>query len=163
MWNSAVNNRGVKVTKHRRLLDIAVATFLVAVPVTGCGAQDQPRDDNPQGFSSIEEAYTAVDDILDCESDPVGEPTVPMGDGVKLTSAQKLCFENVQVDLYADQDALRESYRILSDSNQGKVHLVHGKNWMVVDLSELATGQPSPRNIERVAKELSGEYAVVGS
>ncbi|MDR6507249.1 hypothetical protein [Arthrobacter oryzae] len=145
------------------MLDIAVATFLVAVPLTGCGAQDQPRDENQQGFSSIDEAYTAVDDILDCESDPVGEPVVPMGDGVRLTSAQKLCFENVQVDLYADQDALRESYRILSDSNQGKVHVVHGKNWMVVDVSELATGQPSPRNIERLAKELSGEYAIVGS
>ncbi len=79
-----------------------------------------------------------------------------------LTSAQKLCFENVQVDLYADQDALRESYQILSDSNQGKVHLVHGKNWMVVDFSEMATGHPSTRNVQRLARELNGEYTVVG-
>lgn len=111
----------------------------------------------------MDEAYTAVDDILDCASDPAGEPIVPMGDGVKLTSAQKLCFENVQIDLYADEDALRESYQILSDTNQGKVHLVHGKNWMVVDVSEMATAQPSKRNIERLAKELNGEYAVVGA
>ena len=150
-------------TKRRRLLDIAVATFLVAVPLTGCAAQDEPRGENLQAFSSIDEAYTAVDDILGCASDLVGDPIVPIGDSVQLTSAQKLCFENVQIDLYADQDALRESYQILSDTNQGKVHLVHGKNWMVVDFSEMATGQPSTRNIERLAKELNGEYAVVGT
>lgn len=163
MWNSSINNRGVEVTKRRRSLDIAVATFLVAVPLTGCAAQDQPRGENLQAFSSIDEAYTAVDDILDCETDPVGEPIVPMGDGVPLTSEQKLCFENVQLDLYPDQNALQESYQILSDTNQGKIHLVHGKNWMVVDLSQMATGQPSTKNIERLAKELNGEYAVVGS
>jgi hypothetical protein len=34
---------------------------------------------------------------------------------------------------------------------------------MVVDFSEMATSQPSPRNIERLVRELNGEYAVVGS
>jgi hypothetical protein len=153
---------GVEVTKRRRLPVIAVATFLVAVPLTGCAAEDQPRVENLPVFSSIDEAYAAVDDILDCEPDPVGEPTVPMGDGVRLTSAQKLCFENVQIDLYVDQNALQESYQILSDTNQGKIHLVHGKNWMVVDFSQMATGRPSTRNIERLANELNGEYAIVG-
>ena len=149
--------------RRRSFLNIATAAFLVALPLTGCGGQEQPRGENLQGFTSIDEAYTVVDNILGCDSDPVGEPIVPMGDGVKLTSAQKLCFENVQVDLYADQDALRDSYQILSDSNQGKVHLVHGKNWIVVDFSEMATGQPSTRNVQRLAKELNGEYAVVGT
>ncbi|MGX9901994.1 hypothetical protein ACW0JT_23205 [Arthrobacter sp. SA17] len=150
-------------TKRRRLLDIAVPAFLVAAALTGCAAQAQMPGENLQAFSSIDEAYAAIDDILDCEPDPVGQPIVPMGDGVPLTSAQKLCFENVQIDLYTDQTVLQESYRMMSDSNQGKVHLVQGKNWMVVDLSEMATGQPSTRNIERLAKELNGEYAVVGA
>jgi hypothetical protein len=154
---------GVKVTERRLLLDIAVAAFLVTAPLTGCGAEEQTRGGNLQGFSSIDEAYRAVDGILDCNSDPVGEPIVPMGDGVALTSGQKLCFENVQIDFFADQVTLSESFQILSDSNQGKIHLVHGKNWMVVDFSEMATGQPSTRNIERLVKELHGEYAVVGS
>lgn len=149
-------------TKRRRWLDSAVPTLLVVVALTGCAAQAQTPGENLQAFSSIDEAYAAVDDILDCEPDPVGEPIVPMGDGVPLTSAQKLCFENVQIDVYADQKTLHESYKMLSDSNQGKIHLVHGKNWMVVDLTEMASGQPSTRNIERVAKELNGEYAVVG-
>lgn len=162
MWNSSVNNRGVEVTKRRRSLDIAVAAFLVAGSLTGCAAQEYPKGENLLVFSSIDEAYTAVDDILGCESDPAGDPIVPMGDGVPLTSAQKLCFENVQLDLYKDQSALQETYRMLSDSNQGKVHLVHGKNWMVVDFSQMATGQPSTSNIQRLAKELNGEYSVVG-
>ncbi|WP_461163536.1 hypothetical protein [Arthrobacter sp. R4-81] len=149
-------------TKRRRWLDIAVPTFLVAVALTGCAAQAQTPGENLQAFSSIDEAYAAVDELLDCTPDPVGEPIVPMGDGVPLTSAQTLCFENVQIDVYTDQKALQESYRMLSDSHQGKVHLVHGKNWMVVDLSEMATGQPSTRDIEHLAKELNGLYAVVG-
>ncbi|MBD1540411.1 hypothetical protein HTS88_18745 [Pseudarthrobacter oxydans] len=149
-------------TKRRRFRVIAVATFIAAVPLTGCGAQNQPSGQNLPEFGSIDEAYTAVDKILGCEPDPIGEPTVPMGDGVRLTSAQKLCFENVQIDLYTDQKALQESYQILSDTNQGKVHLVHGKNRMVVDFSQMATGQPPTRSIERLATELNGEYAIVG-
>ena len=149
-------------TKRGCLLEVAVAMFLVAALLTGCTPQDQPRGGNLRSFSSIDEVYAAVDDILGCESDPAGEPIVPIGDGVPLTSAQKLCFENVQLDLYPDQNALQESYQLLSDSNQGKIHLVHGKNWMVVDFSRMASGQPSRWNPERLANELNGEYASVG-
>jgi hypothetical protein len=145
-----------------RLQDLALATLFAAIPLTGCAPQNQPSRENLQTFSSIDEAYTAVDNILGCEADPAGEPVVPMGDGVPLTSAQKLCFENVQLDLYPDQNALQESYQLLSDSHQGKIHLVQGMNWMVVDFSQMATGKPSTRNIERLANELNGEYAVVG-
>lgn len=144
------------------LQGIALAILLAAISLTGCAPQDQPSRKDLQTFSSIDEAYAAVDNILGCEVNPAGEPVVPMGDGVPLTSAQKLCFENVQLDLYPDQNALEDSYQLLSDSHQGKIHLVQGGNWMVVDFSQMATGQPSTRNIERLANELSGEYAVVG-
>lgn len=157
---------GVEVKKRRRISVIAVATFLVAVPLSGCGGQEsqgEPRNEKSSEFSSIDEAYAAVDNILECEPDPSGEPIVPMGDGIRLTSAQKLCFENVQIDLYADRNALEESYQTLSDTNQGKIHLVRGDNWMVVDFSQMETGQPTTRNIERLAKELNGAYAVVGA
>ena len=154
---------GVEMMKRGHLVEVAVATFLVAIPVTGCASQDQPQGENLRTFSSMDEAYTAVDGILGCESDPAGEPIVPMGDGVPLTTAQKLCFENVQLDLYPDQNALRESYQLLSDTNQGKIHLVYGRNWMVVDFSRMASGQPSTWDTERLAKELNGEYASVGT
>lgn len=154
---------GVEIMKRGRFVEVAVATFLVAIPVTGCASQDQPQGENLRTFSSIDEAYAAVDDILGCESDPAGEPIVPMGDGVPLTTAQKLCFENVQLDLYPDQNALRESYRLLSDTNQGKIHIVYGKNWMIIDYSRSASGQPSTWNTEQLVKELNGEYASVGT
>ena len=150
-------------TKNRHFLNIAMAAFLVAVPVTGCDANEQPGGGNLHGFGSMDEAYTAVNDVLACEADPVGDPIVPMGDGIRLALAQKLCFEKVQIDLFADEKAFRETYQILSDSNQGKIHLVHGKNWMVVDFTEMATGQPSTRDIKRLVKELNGEYVIIGS
>lgn len=86
-----------------------------------------------------------------------------LGDGVPLTSAQKLCFQNVQLDLYPDQNALKESYQLLADSNQGEIHLVYGKNWMVIDFSRMGSRQPPTWNTERLAKELNGKYASVGT
>ena len=148
--------------KCSRLLNIAVAISLVAVPLTGCAGQ-QPRGEDPQSFGSIDEAYAAVDDVLGCDSKPSGDPVVPMGDGVRLTSAQRLCSENVQIDLYPDQDAPEKSYQILADSSQGKIPLVRGNNWMVVDLSHMAGGQVSTFDLERLAEKLNGEYAVVGT
>lgn len=43
----------------------------------------------------------AVDDVLGCDPDPVGDPIVP-ADGGAVTSEQKLCTTEVQVDLYSD-------------------------------------------------------------
>ena len=148
--------------KCSRLLNIAVAISLVAVPLTGCAGQ-QPKGEDPQSFGSIDEAYAAVDDILGCDSKPGGDPVVPMGDGVRLTSAQRLCSENVQIDLYPNQDALEKSYQMLTDSSQGKIPLVRGNNWMVVDFTQIAGGQVSTFNLERLAEKLNGEYAVVGT
>jgi hypothetical protein len=148
--------------KRRRFLNSAVAISLMAVPLTGCAGQEPGRE-NLQSFGSIDEAYAAVNDIVDCDSKPVGDPVVPMGDGVRLTSAQRLCSENVQIDLYPNQDALEESYQTWAASRQGKIPLVRGSNWMVVDLSQIATGQQSTLNIERLAEKLNGVYAVVGA
>ena len=148
--------------KGSRLLDIAVAISLVAVPLMGCAGQ-QPGRGGLQSFGSIDEAYAAVDDVLGCDSKPDGDPIVSMGDGVRLTSAQRLCSKNVQIDLYPNQAALEKSYQIWADSSQGKVPLIRGSNWMVVDLSQIASGQPSSFNIERLAEKLNCDHTVVGA
>lgn len=135
---------------------------LAAIALPGCSGPQQHRNDL-QSFTSIDEAYAAVDNVLGCDSSPVGNPIVPMGDGGKLTTAQRLCFDNVQIDLYPDQKALEASYTTLSDSSQGEIDLVRGGNWMVVDFSRVATGQPSNLNIKDLAGKLDGEYSVVGS
>lgn len=110
----------------------------------------------------MDDAYAAVDEVLQCETDPTGEPIVPADEG-RLTSEQRLCAENVQVDLYADAAALQTAYEIWSNSHQGTVQLVRGANWMVVDVTDVATGEPSTWDIESVADELNGEYSAVGS
>ncbi|MBG6226093.1 hypothetical protein IWX63_002679 [Arthrobacter sp. CAN_A2] len=110
----------------------------------------------------MDEAYAAVDEVLGCDAGPAGEPIVP-ADGGALTSEQKLCSENVQIDLYPDEDSLQKALEIWSGSNQGEVHLARGSNWMVADITDVATGEPTTWDIEGLADELNGEYSVTGA
>ena len=80
-------------------------------------------------------------------------------DGSALTSEQKLCSENVQIDLYSDEDALRKALEIWTGSDQGEVQLARGSNWMVVDLTDVATGESTTWDIEGLADELNAEYS----
>ncbi|MFK0038481.1 hypothetical protein ACIQTW_01410 [Paenarthrobacter sp. NPDC090517] len=148
--------------KRRHLTDIAIAITILVVPLTGCAGQQSASKDLPT-FSSIDEAYAAVDEILECDSEAAGNPVVPMGDGGRLASAQRVCSANVQIDLYPNPGALDESYQTWADSSQGKIPLVRGANWMVVDLSRIAGGQSSTMDLQGLADKLSGVYAVVGS
>ncbi|MET3369507.1 UNVERIFIED_CONTAM: hypothetical protein ABIE34_002761 [Jeotgalibacillus campisalis] len=66
--------------KRRRLAGIAIAISLPAASLAGCAGQ-QPASKEMQSFSSMDEAYAAVDEILGCDSEASGNPVVPMGDG----------------------------------------------------------------------------------
>ncbi|MBE0011754.1 hypothetical protein DXT87_18615 [Arthrobacter sp. AET 35A] len=110
----------------------------------------------------MDEAYAAVDRALGCDVDPVGEPIVPTDESV-LTSEQKLCSENVQIDLYSSDDALQKALEIWNGSHQGEVRLALGGNWMVVDVTGVATGESTTWDIEGLAKELNAEYSVAGA
>lgn len=149
------------INQHGLRLGSLALALLTAGLLTGCGSQDPPSSDNLPSFVSMDEAYAAVDEILTCESDPVGEPIVPMAGG-RLTSDQKLCAENVQIDLYPDEEALQGSYELWNGSQQGAVHLVRGANWMVVDVTVAAAGEATPWDLEGLAEELNGEYTQAG-
>ncbi|MUK02955.1 hypothetical protein GM708_14115 [Vibrio cholerae] len=112
-------------------------------------------------FASMDEAYSAVDGVLGCEADAIGDPIVP-SDGGALTSEQKLCAENLQIDLYPDAKALEAGLDIWNGSTQGEVQLARGSNWMVVDLTGVVTGEPTSWDIEGLAGELDAEFSVVG-
>jgi hypothetical protein len=86
---------------------------------------------------------------------------VPL-DGGALASEQELCLPYGQVDFYPDQGTLERGLEIWRGSSQGEVRIVHGGNWMVVDLTEVATGEPAPADLKALADELGAEYAVVG-
>ncbi|MDN4610900.1 hypothetical protein [Arthrobacter burdickii] len=148
--------------ERRSSLGAAGAALLAAGLLAGCSAPEPSNNDALSAFSSIEEAYAAVDGVLACEAEPGGEPIVP-ADGAALTSEQRLCAENVQIDLYPDEAALAKGFEIWSGSHQGEVQLVRGSNWMVVDVTGVATGQPTTWDIERLAGELKGDYSVVGT
>ncbi|WP_307080653.1 hypothetical protein [Arthrobacter agilis] len=148
--------------QRTRVPGSAVMAVSLAVLLGGCGVQDRAEDGELPAFGSMDEAFSAVDAVLGCESDPAGEPIAPM-DGGLLASEQRLCADNVQVDLYPDERSLEKSYGIWSGSQQGEVRLVRGGNWMVVDLTAVATGDPTPWDIEHLADELHGEYVVAGT
>ncbi|WP_346027932.1 hypothetical protein [Arthrobacter parietis] len=103
---------------RRRLTGSVATALLAAVLLTACSGQNQSDDDGLATFSSMDDAYAAVDEVLQCEADPAGRPIVPADEG-KLTSEQRL--------------------------------------------TDVATGEPSTWDIERVADELNGEYSAVGS
>ena len=146
-----------------RLTVTALAAVSVAALLAGCTPPETPARDALHTFTSLDEVFTSVDQVLGCDAAPAGRPVVAMGrDGIPLASSQKQCADHIQVDFYRDQDALAETYRMLSDSSQGTIHLAHGTNWMVVDLSGISGGQPSGADLERVAAALDGTYAVVG-
>jgi hypothetical protein len=146
----------------KEYLGVAVAAVLASGLLAGCSAQAQAGSEDLPAFGSMDEAYAAVDEVLECESDPVGDPIVP-ADGSALTSEQRLCSENVQIDLYPDEDSLQEGFEIWSGSHQGEVQLVRGSNWMVVDVTDVATGEPTTWDIKGLAEKLNGEYTVAGA
>ena len=148
--------------KRRRSLCTAVVTVLTVGLLAGCGTPGQADTQALPAFTSMDEAYAAVDGVLGCDAEPTGEPITP-ADGAALTSEQKLCSENVQIDLYPDEDALQKALEIWTGSNQGEVHLARGSNWMVVDVTDVATGEPTTWDIEGLAEELNGEYSVAGA
>ncbi|GAB3555691.1 hypothetical protein GCM10027404_32880 [Arthrobacter tumbae] len=152
---------GWKVMKLRRSLGATASALLSLVFLAGC--TNQPEDEGLSTFSSMDQAYAAVDEVLQCESDPVGDPIVPVGNSGKLTTEQRLCSEHVQVDLYPDEAALQTSFEILVNSHQGEVHLVRGANWIVVDVTDVATGEPTTWDIQRLAEELNGRYTTAGT
>ena len=148
--------------RYRRFLCGGVATVVAMGALAGCGAPGQAETGALPAFTSMDEAYAAVDGVLECDVDPVGEPIVP-ADGGALTSEQKLCFENVQIDLYSDEKSLQKALDLWNGSDQGEVHIARGSNWMVVDLTDVATGESTTRDIEGVADELDAEYSATGA
>lgn len=128
----------------------------------GCTAEDPSAGRDLPSFSSLDEAYAAVDQLLGCESAPAGQPIVPV-DNAQLTSEQRLCAEHVQVDMYPDRDYLQRSLDIVENVHQGEAHLVHGENWMVLDITEIATDESTAWDLEQLAQDLDGEYLIAGT
>ena len=147
---------------RRHSLGRATAVFGTVVLLTECTSQGQPDSEELPAFSSLEEAYAAVDESLGCEFDPAGEPIVPMGDG-QLTFEQQLCAEHVQVDMYPNDDYLQRSLDMIADTNQGELQLVRGENWMVLDTTVIATDVPTNWDLEKLAQDLGGQYIVAGT
>ena len=146
---------------QRRTLWTSIGICAAGALLSGCSAANPASTDDLRTFTSMDEAFAAVDEQLDCDPDAAGEPVVPHDDG-QLTSDQALCLPHVQLDLYPDHETVERALEVWSDTRQGDVPIAHGSNWMVVDLTEVATGEPSSVDLEGLASATNAEYDVVG-
>jgi hypothetical protein len=115
-------------------------------------------------FSSLEDAYEAVDAVLGCAQD-VGDPPTkhPLSGGP--TGESVLCTKTVEVLWFDSQEAYDNVYElyVAAAGNPGSVYLVEGRNWFVADVAEVAIGVVDPRrntNLEALAEHLGAKYAV---
>jgi hypothetical protein len=146
---------------ERHLPLVAVLGLLGAL--TACGSASGTGQDLPE-FSSLEDAYEAVDAVLAC-ADDVGDPPTkhPLSGGP--TGESVLCTKTVEVLWFDSQDAydnVHEMY-VATAGNPGSVYLVEGHNWFVADVAEVALGvKDRQRNtdLEALAEHLGAKYAV---
>ncbi|MGO3886393.1 MAG: hypothetical protein ACTJHU_08855, partial [Mycetocola sp.] len=131
-----------------------------SVLMTGCSPGGDAHSQSVS-FARMDEAYAAVDGVIGCTADADDMPVAPMDGSATLATDQRMCVPLIQLDLYADHDAVRDSLEVWSRSEQGEVHVVSGDNWMLVDLSRIDGGQASEKDLSAVADELGGRYEVV--
>lgn len=149
--SATTDSMGVDVMQHSRFPGAALAAVLTVGLLTGCSAQEPSNNEDLTTFSSsVDEAYAAVDETLECETDPIGKPIIP-ADGGAPTPEQRLCWENVQLDLHPSPDALVKGLELWSNSRQGEVQILRGSNWMVVDRTNAVTGERTTQGIKQVA------------
>ena len=147
---------------RRRVLEAFAGAGILCLLLSGCSGTAAAGTDDLPTFTSMDQLVSAVDEHLSCDTDPAGDPVTPMN-GDALPTDQVLCLPHVQIDLYGDQAALDKALDLWSDTQQGPVPLVHGGNWMVVDLTGVATGEPSAVDLEGLASEMDAEYETVAT
>ncbi|MHA7264455.1 hypothetical protein ACX80W_14750 [Arthrobacter sp. TMN-37] len=149
----------------RRSKTAASALLAGGILLTGCTSNIAAADtgDLPS-FASVEEARTAVDEVLDCEDNLTADPV--QNRIVDSTVESVLCTEHVQLELYANDEDRKTTVEAFSHSGSNgyermPIIMVDGSNWAVYDFSE-ARGLPSRvKDMERLAQELNAGFTRV--
>lgn len=144
--------------RTRRYARLTVALGVVGI-VAACGDTDE---DLP-AFDSLESAYQAVDDAVDCAEDASDPPTkILESDGP--TGESVMCTNTVEVLWFETQDARDDVYDLLAGAAgpTGAVYFAVGRNWFVADVSEVAVGAAPERemDMEGLAEVLGAQYTV---
>lgn len=81
-----------------------------------------------------------------------------------FTGQAVMCVDAVEILWFDSSDALDRTYDMFYSAagEAGSVYFVRGKNWFVVDYSEVQVGAVVDRRVDmkRLADELGAEYIV---
>ena len=136
------------------------ASLIAALGLVGAVAGCSEDTEELPAFDSLEATYQAVDEIVDC-SDDAPEPAVKLPGSGQDTGESLMCTSTVEV-LWFDSDEARANVYDLLTNAGNTVYLAEGRNWFVVDASEIMVETMSERTIdmEQLADILDARYTV---
>jgi hypothetical protein len=148
-------------SRVRRYASLATGLGLVGL-VAACGGTGNANGSLP-AFKSLDATYQAVDDIVGC-NDNASDPPHKSVEGGGPTGESVMCTNGVEVLWFESKEAQDKVYELYASAagSAGSVYFVEGRNWLVVDYSEVAVspGKLDGRNLKDLAEELDAEYTV---
>ncbi|MBG6185225.1 hypothetical protein IWX65_003204 [Arthrobacter sp. CAN_A214] len=126
-----------------------MSALFLALLVGVCPActAERPSIDGLPSYSSLEDARQAVAGHLDCEENPP-LPTAIMGDEGQIPAESVKCTQSVKIFYFESTEARDNAYAVMADAAEpdGSVYFAEGKNWFVVDYSDVGVGTGDPEN-----------------
>lgn len=134
--------------RGKRIVSAIGPVLLLMGAGTGCAAGQAPVDELPS-YSSLEDARQAVFDHLECREELLGSTVVFGSDGPMSTESVK-CTPTVELFYFDSQEARTDTYAVMADAAEsgGSVYFAEGRNWFVVDYSEVEVGSANPVPID---------------
>lgn len=135
----------------------------LAAALTGCSVQADPAEPESPEFTSLADAYRAVDEIADCDETPPEPPAVYLPDG-GATGEALMCTGSVALFWFeTDQERSAVLYLLASAATPAEdkwVYFAEGKNWFLADMSDVQVGSEPDRrvNVAEVAEALGAQY-----
>lgn len=130
---------------------ISVTTILFSLIVGTCTAcsTTSPSTDGLPSISSLADARETVSDHLDCLEDPP-PPTTVMGDDGPIPGESVKCTQTAEIFYFPSQESRDDAYNLMAGTAEtgGSVYFAEGKNWFVVDYSEVALGNNDPETLD---------------
>ncbi|MBP3044805.1 hypothetical protein KKR91_01555 [Arthrobacter jiangjiafuii] len=152
--------------KNRVAVTAGFLTLLVGA-CSACAAESAATHDSPDDLpsvSSLEEARQAVSGQLECLDDPPASTAV-MGDAGQIPAESVKCTQTVEIFYFDSLDARDEAYALMAGAAQpdGSVYFAEGRNWFVVDYSEVGVGTtaPEPMDLSVLSEPLGTRFTEV--
>ena len=145
--------------KNRRAVNCGMLLLLIGA-CSACSTEQGPSDELPS-FNSLEEARQAVAGQLDCVEDPPPSTDV-MGSNGQIPAQSVKCTQTVEIFYFDSAEAREETYTLMGEAAgpEGSVYFAEGRNWFVVDYSQVGVGsaEPEPRDLAALSEPLGTRF-----